>query len=73
MPVLEVPSSFSSLQKELLKSYAANVSEEVYYKYDYWLENALQTKLRIQWIFLEANKRSADQYNNWENELLQNI
>jgi hypothetical protein len=69
MQVLEAPSSFSNLQKELLKLYAANVSED----------DLLQIRLLIGKYFadkasnsmdnfLEANKTSTDQYNNWENE-----
>jgi hypothetical protein len=69
MPVLETPASFSNLQKELLKLYAADVSEE----------DLLQIRLLIGNYFAEKATRSIDgyltdknisttEYNKWEHE-----
>jgi hypothetical protein len=69
MSLLQAPASFSNLQKELLKLYAANVSDE----------DLLQIRLMISKYFAEKatsaidgfltdNNISTKQYNNWENE-----
>ncbi|HEY2725890.1 MAG TPA: hypothetical protein VGI61_01850 [Parafilimonas sp.] len=69
MPVLEMPASFSNLQKELLKLYSADVPEEDLLQIQqligkYFAEKATNSMEN----FLMKKEISTDQYNNWENE-----
>lgn len=69
MPVLEMPASFSNLQKELLRLYSADVSEEDLLQIQqligkYFADKATNSMEN----FLMKKEISTDQYNNWENE-----
>ena len=69
MPVLETPTSFSNLQKELLKLYAVNVADEDLLQIRLMIGNYFANKAtNAVEIFLAENSISTTTYNNWENE-----
>jgi hypothetical protein len=69
MQVLETPVSFSNLQKELLKLYAAGVSDEDLLQIRLLISNYFADKAtKSMDDFLKEKNISTDEYNNWENE-----
>ena len=69
MNVLQAPSSFSNLQKELLKLYAANVSEEDLLQIRLLIGKYFADKATSAMdVFLKESNISTQQYNNWEND-----
>lgn len=69
MQVSQTPSSFSNLQKELLKLYAVNVSDDDLIQIrnmigTYFAEKATNSLD----LFLAKSNISLSQYNEWENE-----
>ena len=69
MPVLETPSSFSNLQKELLKLYAAGVSDEDLLQIRLLIGNYFAEKAtKSMDDFLKEKNISIEEYNNWEHE-----
>lgn len=69
MQVLETPVSFSNLQKELLKLYAAGVSDEDLLQIRLLISNYFADKAtKATDAFLKEKNISTDEYNNWENE-----
>ncbi len=69
MQVLKTPTSFSNLQKELLKLYAVNVSDEDLLIIRSMIGNyfAEKTTTSLENFLTEKNISTSD-YNNWENE-----
>ncbi len=69
MPVLETPSSFSNLQKELLKLYAVNVADEDLLQIQLMIGNYFANKATdAVETFLADNNISTTEFNNWEND-----
>ncbi|MCY7291929.1 MAG: hypothetical protein LH615_07070 [Ferruginibacter sp.] len=69
MPVLQTPNSFSNLQKELLKLYAVNVSDEDLLIIRSMIGNYFAEKATTSLNnFLTDKNISTSEYNNWENE-----
>ncbi len=69
MQVLETPSSFSNLQKELLKLYAVNVADEDLLQIQLMIGNYFANKAtKAVENFLADNNISTPEYNNWEND-----
>lgn len=69
MQVLEIPASFSNLQKELLKLYAAGVSDEDLLHIRLLISNYFADKAsKSMDDFLKEENISTEEYNNWENE-----
>ena len=69
MPVLQTPTSFSNLQKELLKLYAVNVSDSDLLEIRSMIGNYFAAKATNSLdIFLTENNISTSDYNKWENE-----
>ena len=69
MQVLETPSSFSNLQKELLKLYAVNVADEDLLEIRLMIGNYFANKATkaVEDFLIEKNI-STSEYNNWQNE-----
>jgi hypothetical protein len=68
MQVLETPSSFSNLQKELLKLYAVNVADEDLLQIRLMIGNYFANKAtKAVETFLTDNNISTTEYNNWQN------
>ncbi len=69
MQVLQTPNSFSNLQKELLKLYAVNVSEDDLIQIRMMIGNYFAEKATDSMeSFFKRDRISASEYNNWENE-----
>ncbi|HUM48573.1 MAG TPA: hypothetical protein PLD84_16690 [Chitinophagales bacterium] len=69
MEILESPASFSNLQKELLKLYAAGVSEEDLLQIRLLISNYFAEKATSSIDdFLKEKNISTTEYNNWEHE-----
>jgi hypothetical protein len=69
MQVLETPSSFSNLQKELLKLYAVNVADEDLLQIRLMIGNYFANKAtNAVEDFLAEKNISTSEYNNWQNE-----
>jgi hypothetical protein len=69
MQVLETPSSFSNLQKELLKLYAVNVADEDLLQIRLMIGNYFANKAtNAVEDFLKEKNISTSEYNNWQNE-----
>jgi hypothetical protein len=69
MQVLETPSSFSNLQKELLKLYAVNVADEDLLQIRLMIGNYFANKAtNAVEDFLADKNISTTEYNNWQNE-----
>ncbi len=69
MQVLETPSSFSNLQKELLKLYSVNVADEDLLQIRLMIGNYFANKATdAVENFLAYNNISTTEYNNWEND-----
>lgn len=69
MQILETPASFSNLQKELLKLYAAGVSDVDLLHIRLLISNYFAEKATNSIDeFLKDNNISTTEYNNWENE-----
>lgn len=69
MQVLQTPNSFSNLQKELLKLYAVNVSDEDLLVIRGMIGNYFAEKATTSLDnFLDDKNISTSDYNNWENE-----
>jgi hypothetical protein len=69
MSVLEAPTTFSNLQKELLKLYANNVSEEDLLQIRLLISNYFADKAtNAMEIFLKDQNIDGATYNNWANE-----
>lgn len=69
MQILEAPASLSNLQKELLKLYAAGVSDEDLLHIRLLISNYFATKgTNAMEEFLKDKNISTTDYNNWENE-----
>ncbi len=69
MKVLEIPATFSNLQKELLKLFAANVPEEDLLQIRLLISNYFADKsTNATEQFLKEKNISTTEYNNWENE-----
>lgn len=69
MKVLEIPATFSNLQKELLKLFAANVTEEDLLQIRLLISNYFADKsTNAMEQFLKEKNISTTEYNNWENE-----
>jgi hypothetical protein len=69
MQVLETPSSFSNLQKELLKLYAVNVADEDLLQIRLMIGNYFANKAtNAVEDFLAEKNISTTEYNNWQNE-----
>jgi hypothetical protein len=69
MQVLETPSSFSNLQKELLKLYAVNVADEDLLQIRLMIGNYFANKAtNAVEDFLTEKNISTTEYNNWQNE-----
>ena len=69
MKVLEIPATFSNLQKELLKLFAANVPEEDLLQIRLLISNYFADKsTNAMEQFLKEKNISTTEYNNWENE-----
>lgn len=69
MQVLQTPNSFSNLQKELLKLYAVNVSDEDLLVIRSMIGNYFAEKATTSLDnFLVDRNISTSDYNNWENE-----
>lgn len=69
MQVLQTPNSFSNLQKELLKLYAVNVSDDDLIEIRSMIGNYFAAKATNSLDnFLTENNISTSDYNKWENE-----
>ena len=69
MQVLQTPTSFSNLQKELLKLYAVNVSDDDLIQIRSMIGNYFAAKATNSLDnFLTENNISTSDYNKWENE-----
>ena len=69
MQILESPASFSNLQKELLKLYAAGVSDEDLLHIRLLISNYFAEKsTNSMGEFLKEKNISTAAYNNWEHE-----
>ncbi len=69
MQGLETPSSFSNLQKELLKLYAVNVADEDLLQIRLMIGNYFANKAtNAVEDFLAEKNISTTEYNNWQNE-----
>ena len=69
MQVLETPTSFSNLQKELLKLYAVNVADEDLYEIRLMIGNYFAEKAtNAVEDFLTEKNISTSEYENWQNE-----
>lgn len=69
MQVLETPSSFSNLQKELLKLYSVNVADEDLLQIRLMIGNYFANKAtNAVEDFLAEKNISTTEYNNWQNE-----
>ena len=69
MKVLEIPATFSNLQKELLKLFAANVPEEDLLQIRLLISNYFADKsTNAMEQFLKEKNITTTEYNNWENE-----
>ncbi len=69
MKTLEVPSNLTELQKELLKLYAAKVSDEDLYQIKLMIGNYFAEKATNSIdLFLDEKKITIDNYNDWANE-----
>jgi hypothetical protein len=69
MPVLEMPPSFSNLQKELLKLYAAGVSDEDLLEIRLLIGNYFAGKATQSMEgFLQEKNISTEEHNKWEHE-----
>ncbi len=69
MQVLETPSSFSNLQKELLKLYSVNVADEDLLQIRLMIGNYFANKAtKAVEDFLAEKNISTTEYNNWQNE-----
>ena len=69
MKVLEIPATFSNLQKELLKLFAANVPEEDLLQIRLLISNYFAEKsTNAMEEFLKEKNITTTEYNNWENE-----
>jgi hypothetical protein len=69
MQVLETPVSFSNLQKELLKLYAAGVTDEDLLHIRLLISNYFADKAtKSMDDFLKEKNITTDEHNNWENE-----
>lgn len=69
MKTLEVPAPLSNLQQELLKLYAANVSDEDLYQIKLMIGNYFAEKAsNAMDHFLEENNIAIETYNQWAYE-----
>jgi hypothetical protein len=69
MQVLETPSSFSNLQKELLKLYSVNVADQDLLQIRLMIGNYFANKAtNAVEDFLAEKNISTTEYNNWQNE-----
>jgi hypothetical protein len=74
MQIVETPSSFSNLQKELLKLYAVNVADEDLLQIRLMIGNYFANKAtNAVEDFLTGKNISTAEYNNWQNEYSRNV